>query len=99
MVHRVHDYCQIFYKSFLILFSRNDCGPVEMIKNNVCSSKHSKNMQLLPSAHRGMEDAQVGDRELHTTTDRNKGTRTATMTIQVGPGRLRAARIAWTENN
>ena len=38
-----------------------------------------------------MEGAQVGDRELQATTDRNKGTRTSAMTILVDFDRLRAA--------
>ena len=46
-----------------------------------------------------MEDAQVGDRELLATADRNKGTRTAAMTIQVDLGRSRAARVTWSEKN
>ena len=45
-----------------------------------------------------MEDAQVGDRVLQATTDTNVGTRTSAMAVQVGLGRLRAARIAWSEN-
>ena len=45
-----------------------------------------------------MEDAQVGDRELQATTDTNMGTRTTAMAVQVGLGRLRAARIAWSES-
>ena len=44
-----------------------------------------------------MEDAQVCDRELQATTDRDEGTRTTAMTIQVDLGLLRAARIAWSE--
>ena len=44
-----------------------------------------------------MEDAEVGDRELQVTTNRNKGTRTTAMTIQVDLGRLRAARKALSE--
>ena len=45
-----------------------------------------------------MEDAQVGDRELQATTDRIKGTRTTVMTIQVDLGRMRSARITWSQN-
>ena len=45
-----------------------------------------------------MEDAQVGDRELQATTDTNVGTRTTAMAVQVSLGRLRATRIAWSEN-
>ena len=44
-----------------------------------------------------MEDAQVDDRVLQATTDRNKGTQTTTMTLQVDLGLLRAARTAWSE--
>lgn len=42
-----------------------------------------------------MEDAQVGDWELpvQVTTERNKGTRTTAVTIQIDPGSLRTARI------
>ena len=82
----------------MILFLRDDCGPIEIIKRSLWS-QNSKNLQFTASAHQGMKDAQVGDRELQTTTDRNKGKRTTTMTIQVGPGRLKAARIGWNEKN
>ena len=44
-----------------------------------------------------MEDAQVGDRELQATADRNKDTRTTAMTMQIDLGRLMAARMAWSE--
>ena len=63
------------------------------------SSQNSKNLQFPASANEEMEDAQVGDRELQATTDRNKGTRTTAMTIQVDPGRLRTARVACSEKN
>ena len=42
-----------------------------------------------------MEDAQVGDRELQATTERNKCTRTTAMTVQVDLGSLRAASTTW----
>ena len=64
-----------------------------MIAQNVCSSQNRKNLQFPASAHEEMEDAQVGDRELQTTTDRNKGTRTTATTTQVDSGRSRTARI------
>ena len=60
----------------------------------VYSSQSSKNLQFPASAHQGIEEAQVGDRETQATTDRNKGTRTTAMTIRVDLRRLRAARIA-----
>ena len=40
-----------------------------------------------------MEDAQVGERELQATADRNKGTRTTAMPMQVYLGSLSPARI------
>ena len=64
-----------------------------MSAQNVCSSQNRKNLQVPASAHEEMEDAQVGDRELQTTTDRNKGTRTTATTTQVDSGRSRTARI------
>lgn len=44
----------------------------------------------MDSERQGMEDPQVGDRELQAITARSKGTRTIAMTIQVDPGSLRA---------
>ena len=44
-----------------------------------------------------MEDTQVGGRELHATTVRNRGTRTTAMAVQVDRGRARAARTTWSE--
>ena len=60
--------------------------------------QNSKKLQFPASAHQGMEDTQVGDRELQDTTFRNKRTRTTAMTIQVDLGHLRAART-WSEKN
>ena len=90
-----------FLKFILILFLRDDCGPIETIKNVyfVSVSKYHKicSSPGYASARQEMEDAQVGDRELQATTDRNKGTRTTATTIEVDSGCLRAARIAWSE--
>ena len=52
----------------------------------------------MASAHQGTEYAQVGDRELQATTDTKVGTRTTAMEVHVGLGRLRTARVAWSEN-
>ena len=68
-----------------------------MIKKASVRLKNSNNLRFPASAHQGMEDAEVGDRELQVTTNRNKGTRTTAMTIQVDLGRLRAARKALSE--
>ena len=78
----------------MILFLRDDCGPIEIIKRSLWS-QNSKNLQFTASAHQGMKDAQVGDRELQTTTERNKCTRITAMTVQIDLGRLRAASITW----
>ena len=59
------------------------------------SQKKKKELQFPASTHEGTENAPVGDRELQATADRNKGTRTTAMTIEVDPGRLRAARIQY----
>ena len=83
--------------SVLILFLRNDCGPIEMIKKASVRLKNSNNLRFPASAHQGVEDAQVCDRELQSTTDGNKGMRTTAITIQVDPVRLRAAGIVWSE--
>ena len=97
MVHRRH--CFFLSCGFvLISFLRDDCGRIETNKN-VYSSQNSKDLQFPAIAHEGMEDAQVGDRELQATTDRNKGTRTTAMTIQVDLGSLRPARIRWGEKS
>ena len=66
--------------------------------NKTSTRLEKKSLQFTASAHQGMEDAQVGDRELQATTDTNVGTRTIAMAYQVGLSRLRAARIAWSEN-
>ena len=63
----------------------------------IYSSQNRKNLQVPASAHPGMEDDHVGNRELQTTMVRNKDTRTAAVPIQVDLGRLRAARVAWIE--
>ena len=65
----------------------------------IYSSQNRKNLQVPASAHPGMEDDHVGNRELQTTMVRNKDTRTAAVPIQVDLGRLRAARIEWSEKS
>ena len=55
-------------------------------------------IQSSESAHQGMENAKVGDRELQATKT-VKGTRIPAMTIQVDPGSFRAARITWSAKN
>ena len=83
----------------LTSFLRDDCGATEMIKKTYTRIhlKAGKHLQFPVSAHQGMEDDQVGDRELQATTNRYEGTRTNAKTIQVDLGRSRAARIAWSE--
>ena len=84
----------LFCGFVLVLFLRDDCGPIETIKN-VRSFQNSKYLQFPAGACEGMEDARVDDREPQATTDRNKGTRTTAMTIQVDVGSLRPAHIPW----
>ena len=80
---------------------RGDCGPIQTIKKKRLVFVSKKQKSALPGQcpYQGMEDAQVGDRELQATTDRNKGMRTTAVTIPVDLGRWRAARIAWSENS
>ena len=100
MVHIGHYFFLSCCGVVLILFLRDDCGSGGTIKKkNVCSSQNSNNLQFPASAHKGMEDAQVGDGELQATTDRNVVARTAAMTIQVDLGSLRPARIPWGEKS
>ena len=79
----------------MILFMRDNCGPIEMINITSICLKLGKSFQFLGSAHQRMEDAQVGERELQATTERYKYTRTIAMTVQVDLGSLRAASTTW----
>ena len=99
MVHRGHAFFLSCCGLVLTLFLWYDFGPVETVKNVYVFVSNTKNLQLPASAHEGMEDAQVGDREPHATTDRNKGTRTTAMTIQVDLSSLKPARKSWGEKS
>ena len=79
----------------MIFFVRDDCGPVAMINKTSICLKNRKKFQPLGSAHQRVDDAQVGDRELQVTAERNKSTRTTAMTVQLDIGSLRAACITW----
>ena len=57
----------------MILFMRDRSGLIEMINKTSISLEFRKTLQFLGSAHQRM-DAQVGDRELHATLERNKCT-------------------------
>ena len=97
MVHR----STLFFSGFLCIPSDfTFCGMIGANRNQSLKTyvrlKKSKNLQFPANAHE-MEDAQVDDRVLQATTDRNKGTQTTTMTLQVDLGLLRAARTAWSE--
>ena len=93
MVHRGHAFFSVLLWIRPDFFFRDDWGPTETIKKNAYSSQNSKNLQFPASAPEGMEDAQVGERELQATADRNKGTRTTAMPMQVYLGSLSPARI------
>ena len=75
----------------------DDCGPT---KNGSTQRPFRLKLARVSSsyearAHQGMKDAQVGHRERPATTERNKGTPTTPMKMQVDLGTLTAARIRW----
>ena len=77
----------------MILFIRDDCGPIETInKTSICPKFENEKLHYLGSAKRRMEDDQVADRELQATTERKKCTLTISMTVKVDLGSSRAAR-------
>ena len=48
----------------MILFMRDDYGPIEIMNKATICLQIEQNLQFLGSAHQWMEDGQVGDREL-----------------------------------
>ena len=79
----------------MALCRRDYCGLKKKSTKRLFASKLEK-LSILGSAHQRIVDAQVGDRELHSTAERNKCTRTAAMTVRVDLGSLRAARSSET---
>ena len=79
----------------MISYIRDSCGPIEMMNKTSSCVKYIDNPQFLVSSLQRMDDAQVVDRELGITPERNKSTRTTAMTVQVDLGCLRAASITW----
>ena len=64
MVHRANDFCPCFFGSLMILFMRDNCGPIETINQTVFLPQNllRTNIQFLGSAHQRMEDVSIGDR-------------------------------------
>ena len=61
---RAHGFCPCFCGSLIILFMRDDYGPIEIMNKATICLQIEQNLQFLGSAHQWMEDGQVGDREL-----------------------------------
>ena len=72
----------------MILSLRGDCGPIARMNTTSSRLESAK----IASSHRGLEDAQVRDQELQTTTGRSEGTGITAMKIQIGLGSAGAAR-------
>ena len=94
MVHKAHDFCPCFSGSLMILFTRDNCGPIKMNKTYTSIRLEIRQKSQAPRQCPVADDAQVGDRELQAT-EINKRTRTTAMTPQVHIGSLRAASITW----
>ena len=83
-----------FAGSLMILFTRDNCGPIKMNKTYTSIRLEIRQKSQAPRQCPVADDAQVGDRELQAT-EINKRTRTTAMTPQVHIGSLRAASITW----
>ena len=87
-------FCQCFSGSLMILFMRDDCGPIEMVNKTSFASKLERKKKTVPKQCPAVDGGtQVGDRELQVTTETLTGT--TAMTVRVDLGSLRAASATW----